>query len=171
MSVGVQEWLAAINDMSVCAYHLFQLENDESSFPSHARHFIEHQLEQKNLAWQQFSSGETNVFHHCSSEVSTALMEKRKELEEDFLALVQERHKLLVVVRELEFTLSAELEKPEELQNTSHIVALIKMIKDKLVSDLETPKAKQLVVGAHDRYKAKLCNLIGQLDGLLAATG
>ena len=168
MNVEAQAWLSAVNELSMCAYHLYQLDKNDSSLPLHVRRYIARQFEHKSYAWQQFSTGAASEFHHCSSEVSAALMSKRAELDPNFLRLLQERHTNFNVLHDLEFLLSAELAKPPDMQHASDIVFTIKSIKESLATQLCSPDATAMIEAAQALHKTKLVALINKLAGLLA---
>lgn len=171
-SMDANEWYTAVNELPVCMYRIFQLDHANSKLSAQARRYVAERFAEKNLAWNQFCTGETEEFDMCSADVSSALNAERRELHKlnaDFLQLVSERQKNLALTQDLELILSTQLSSvtsPAEfgtLNDLSHVIGALDSVKARLAMDLHSDTAQRSMHAARERLITKLRALVAQL--------
>ena len=171
--MDANEWYSAVNELPVCMYRIFQLDHANAKLSAQARRYVAERLAEKNLAWNQFCTGESEEFEMCSADVSSALNAERRELRAlnaDFLQLVNERQKNLALTQDLELILSTQLNSVSStapdfhnVNDISHVIGALDSVKARLAMDLHSDVSQRAMHAARERLLQKLHALVAQL--------
>ena len=172
--MDANEWYSAVNELPVCMYRIFQLDHANAKLSAQARRYVAERLAEKNLAWNQFCTGESEEFEMCSADVSSALNAERRELRAlnaDFLQLVNERQKNLALTQDLELILSTQLNSASSasapdfhnVNDISHVIGALDSVKARLAMDLHSDVSQRAMHAARERLLQKLHALVAQL--------